>query len=235
MRDLRAMLAAFAAPLALACSDLYTSCFRWAADGHCSTLRDFMHPNCASSCGLCEIAAVDPCMPERDAVGPGSIAVTFDRVASRETLDPLVLSRDPYVVVLDAFAGAEEAAELAEMAERIGFGARGSSCGFKPSGCNSASMSCIPTAGSACWDLQAMRRLEERMIEVLQVPAENCEPLRFFRYEVGETFRPHHDAAGQAIERDTPGGPRVWTLYLFLSDGVPARVIRPCVIRVRLS
>ena len=50
------------------------------------------------------------------------------------------------------------------------------------------------------------------MLEVLQLPAENCEPLRFFRYRDGETFGLHHDAHGQTLPRDTPGGPRVWTL-----------------------
>ena len=55
------------------------------------------------------------------------------------------------------------------------------------------------------------------MLEVLQLPAANCEPLRFFRYAVGETFGRHHDAEGQAHAPNTPGGPRVWTLYLFLT------------------
>ena len=57
---------------------------------------------------------------------------------------------------------------------------------------------------------------EARMLEALQLPAGNCEPLRFFRYAEGESFGLHHDASGQAVPRDSPGGPRVWTLYVFL-------------------
>ena len=51
---------------------------------------------------------------------------------------------------------------------------------------------------------------------MLQLPADNCEPLRFVRYGRGEYFARHHDAAGQSLAPHTPGGPRVWTLYLFL-------------------
>lgn len=64
-----------------------------------------------------------------------------------------------------------------------------------------------------------MRQLESRMLDVVGLPPENCEPLRLVNYLVGEHFGPHHDAAGQgAIPPHTPGGPRTWTLYAFLTD-----------------
>ena len=56
---------------------------------------------------------------------------------------------------------------------------------------------------------------------MLQLPADNCEPLRFVRYGRGEYFARHHDAAGQRLAPHTPGGPRVWTLYLFLGKPTP--------------
>ena len=63
-----------------------------------------------------------------------------------------------------------------------------------------------------------MRDLEKQMLEVVNLPAENCEPLRFVRYRSSQSFGPHHDAQGQSgIPPHTPGGPRVWTLYVFLS------------------
>ena len=64
-----------------------------------------------------------------------------------------------------------------------------------------------------------MRQLESRMVDVVGVPAENCEPLRFVHYSAGgQRFGPHHDAVGQGgIDPHTPGGPRSWTLYTFLT------------------
>ena len=62
---------------------------------------------------------------------------------------------------------------------------------------------------------------------MLQLPADNCEPLRFVRYGRGEYFARHHDAAGQSLAPHTPGGPRVWTLYLFLGKSHPKRNPKP--------
>ena len=59
------------------------------------------------------------------------------------------------------------------------------------------------------------------MVDMLRVPAANCEPLRFVRYHEGDFFGRHHDAAGQEFAPHTPGGPRIWTLYVFLR--APAR------------
>ena len=69
----------------------------------------------------------------------------------------------------------------------------GSSCGQKEV-CSSASLSCVPVPGGDCWSEGAMRGLEARMLEALQLPAGNCEPLRFVRYRSSESFGPHHDA-----------------------------------------
>jgi hypothetical protein len=168
----------------LGCVDSYAACYRWAADGQCGQLPQFMELDCAASCGACHSAATDPCLPVHDAVGPGSIAEIFGRAASLSPLTPSVLSIDPFIVMLDNFASLADAAELTKLAEGVGFGGSGSSCGFKPA-CNSASMSCIPVAESRCWEHGAMRRFEQRMLDVLQLPADNCEPLRFFRYERG--------------------------------------------------
>ena len=48
-----------------------------------------------------------------------------------------------------------------------------------------------------------MRGLEARMLEALQLPAGNCEPLRFFRYAEGESFGLHHDASSASTSFNT--------------------------------
>ena len=196
------------------CDDHIAGCFRWASEGWCG--HGMPASVCPGSCGLCADATDDPCQVVQDAVRPGDIAATFARTMTMEHLRPTRVSADPFVVVFDAFLDAERASELAKLAERTGFRARGSSCGQK-SVCNSTSVSCVPVPGGDCWALDEMRRLEQQMLQVVQVPPANCEPLRFFRYFEGETFGLHHDAHGQSMPAHTPGGPRVWTLFVFLS------------------
>lgn len=179
----------------------------------------FMQEMCPAACGLCKAPSAEPCTPVRDAVGPGDIRRTFDRVLARKDFRASVLSEDPYILVLDHFASEQDAATWAEAALAVGgFGLSGSSCGHKGV-CNSSSMSCLPVAGARCWEHEAMRQLESRMVDVVGVPAENCEPLRFVHYSAGgQRFGPHHDAVGQGgIDPHTPGGPRSWTLYTFLT------------------
>ena len=204
------------------CADAYQSCYRWARQNTCTqpSTASFMRVECPASCGQCGgTVASDPCSPVRDAAGPGDVRMTFDRVLARGELKASVLSADPYILLLDHFAHGGEAAVWAEAASASGgFGSNGSSCGHKGM-CNSTSMSCLPVAGATCWEQGAMRQLESRMLDVVGLPAENSEPLRFVLYTPGQTFGPHHDAAGQGgIPPHTPGGPRVWTLYTFLTD-----------------
>ena len=198
------------------CGDRHESCARYASEGRC---RQLPEAYCPAACGLCADAAAaaaeDPCRPVPDAVGPGAVAAAFARAAALERLQPTLASTDPPVIIFDAFASAEEAERLATLAESVSFRSSGSSCGQKEV-CSSASLSCVPVPGGDCWSEGAMRGLEARMLEALQLPAGNCEPLRFFRYAEGESFGLHHDASGQAVPRDSPGGPRVWTLYVFL-------------------
>ena len=139
------------------CSNLHASCWRWAAAGDCDRLRSFMHVDCAAACGRCGVQpSEDPCGAVTD-LAPGAVAESFRKAAALAHLKPTVLSEDPFIVVFDAFATPEEAAELASLAEGLGFEPSGSSCGYRPGGCNSSSMSCVPVHGGACWSHAAMR------------------------------------------------------------------------------
>ena len=107
-----------------ACSDQHESCSRWAAAGNCERLQSFMYEECAAACGRCEVAVPETepsrCARIRDAVGPGAIAETFARAAAMEHLRPRVLSADPFVLVFDEFATADEAVEVSSLADTVG-------------------------------------------------------------------------------------------------------------------
>ena len=134
--------------------DRHLSCRRWAAAGNCVRLQGFMHEGAPPP-------ATDARLPllRRTRVRPSgsgrsrSVAQTFGRAAALEHLKPRVLSEDPFVLVFDDLT--RRAAEVASLAEDVGFEPSGSSCGYRAGGCNSASMSCLPVQGSDCWSLAA--------------------------------------------------------------------------------
>ncbi len=219
MRSRRALLCViiWLPTLNAADEDSYQLCPRWAASNGCAI--EFVRHECAASCPLesC-LSSDDPCAEQPDSVQPGQLISIARAAAANRALEPTIVSEDPPIVVLDRFATETEMANIVEIVESIGFGASGSSCAFKRGVCNSSSFSCVPIKHNTCWNHEAMRTLEQRMLAVLSLPADNCEPLRFFRYRPGQTFALHHDAAGQTLARDSPGGPRVLTIYTFLSE-----------------
>lgn len=127
---------------------------------------------------------------------------------------PRVLSSDPWIVVLDEFASDEECDALSRVVAPQ-MGPSGSSCRNNLGLCTSGTGYC---EGKCLASDAAAARLNARMLDVLQVPEENCEPLGVFNYSEGQTFRLHHDQ-----EKPTPRslpGPRVYAMYVFLTDGV---------------
>ena len=201
------------------CADLHPRCFGWAQRGLCTELWEFMHADCTASCGACTEAALtkDPCAPraEGDLQAPGSLRAAFDRAAGHVQLEPTLHSAEPPIVTLDGFMSADEAAEVVRVAEAIGFHPSGSGCGGNRALCNMGYIHCDESP--ACRTAPAMSNLAERMRELLHVPLESTESLGLFRYEPGHTFRYHHDQV-KAVVRDSPGGPRVWASYVFLSE-----------------
>ena len=196
------------------CADHHPHCYLWAQRGYCDKLPRFMRTECAASCGQCATNASDPCFRGPDAHAPGAIERTFRRASRMRQYKPRVLSSDPWIVVLDEFASVEECDALARAAAPQ-MGPSGSSCRNNLGLCTSSTGYC---EGSCLAADAAAARLNARMLDVLQVPEDNCEPLGVFKYSDGQTFRLHHDQ-----EKPTPRslpGPRMYAMYVFLSDGV---------------
>ena len=107
------------------CADRDTSgaCAHWAASGECEANPAYMKLRCAASCGSCDMLDYKKrCpMPENRtvAVPPGAMAETFERALSAEfaSLEPKVLSRDPWVLSFDRFLTPDEIEALLEHGE----------------------------------------------------------------------------------------------------------------------
>lgn len=211
------MLLALFVASSLACADIFASCHKWAAHGGCAKYASFMELQCPRACGKCDDGAsqIDPCKPEADAFGPGAIRAAFEAALDHEELSPSVLSEDPFVVQFDTFLTADEAGIVADTASKVGFDS--SACAYRDGCEGSQMMSCVPVAMGDCWEHTVMRRFEAKMLKVAGAKAENCEAMSFLRYEKGQAFVEHHDQNAK-IGLGKAGGPRVWTLYAFLSE-----------------
>jgi prolyl 4-hydroxylase len=58
--------------------------------------------------------------------------------------------------------------------------------------------------------------VNDKMQTMLQIPRYHYEPIQLLKYNVGESYVPHHDYSFQ--ELSLPCGPRVLTFFLYLSD-----------------
>ncbi len=69
---------------------------------------------------------------------------------------------------------------------------------------------------------ELIRRLEQRIAELVQFPIENGEPIQILHYEPGGEYRPHHDyfdpkqAGNEQVLKQ--GGQRIATLIMYLND-----------------
>ena len=108
-----------------ACADRDTSgaCTHWAASGECEANPAYMKLRCAASCGTCDMLDYKKRCPMAEnrtaAVPPGTMAETFERALSAEfaSLEPRVLSRDPWVLSFDRFLAPDEIEALLEHGE----------------------------------------------------------------------------------------------------------------------
>ena len=111
-------------PKARDCEDSDNRCGGWAAGGECASNPGYMIVECARSCASCHMrdpkvrCKRNPSEQPALAGGPADgITALFERATAErwEGLQPRVLSRDPWVVVYDAFLSAEEASGIRKL------------------------------------------------------------------------------------------------------------------------
>lgn len=67
-----------------------------------------------------------------------------------------------------------------------------------------------------CAERPIVRKIAERIANVTTVPVVNHEYFQVLRYHAGQFYRPHHDLIED--QGHMPCGPRVLTLFIFLSS-----------------
>jgi hypothetical protein len=213
------------------CVNSHEECEAWAKGGECSANPSYMITNCARACRTCHLLdAAVRCrpMPGRTPAlqAHGHLNETFERASDPNgpfaDLKPRVLSRDPWVVVFDAFTSPEEVAALIARGGQQGFSesvdagkrlANGSFAAIKSSARTSETAWCTDPF---CVEDPLVSAVTRRIADVSRVPYENSEYLQVLRYYPGQYYVDHHDYIPGHLEM--PCGPRLYTLFLYLSD-----------------
>lgn len=209
------------------CADKAPECGQWASIGECVANPGFMMVSCASSCDMCDMqdyrkrCAVDETVPL--SVPPGAMDATFRHASSAfASLEPVVLSSDPWVLQFDAFLSDDEADALIRGGAAKGWALSEDAGAMRSDGSFEAIRSSHRTSMTAWCDTAAcqadahIQRVMERAENVTRVPQANSEFVQVLQYEVGQYYGGHHDFI--PAHSRLPCGPRVYTLFMYLSE-----------------
>eukprot|EP00929_Paragymnodinium_shiwhaense_P050679 TRINITY_DN25524_c0_g1_i1.p1 TRINITY_DN25524_c0_g1~~TRINITY_DN25524_c0_g1_i1.p1 ORF type:complete len:354 (-),score=10.27 TRINITY_DN25524_c0_g1_i1:659-1720(-) len=187
-------------------SQYITSCAKWAAEGQCDANAGFMMLQCRASCGECEMKR---CLRSANMTNAVSdLHSLFQRVSSASSYSPRVLSRDPWLVVLDNFIS-PALADSVRSATPDGRYARSTDSRYKKDHRTSSS-----AVGIELWEVPAIQSLEHVAADLMGIPVDHAD-IQLVRYTTDQYYKVHHD---QNRLRDEPSGVRALTLFVYLSD-----------------
>eukprot|EP01084_Bolivina_argentea_P289384 496929_1 len=217
-------------PLNYSCENTYTEnqddCAYWKKHGECENEPGYMTFNCAKECGYCHLR--DPktrCRrhPEaKRAVFPNDINKMFERILTDfPQYTPQVLSKDPWLVVLNNVFSDEECDTLIDLGGRDW--QRSADAGDMSDtgdefesliydGRTSYSDWCID---DGCWQNPIINNMAKIAENITMIPKENTEFFQMLRYEVGQYYNEHHDYIPGHL--DLPVGPRIYTFFIYLN------------------
>lgn len=179
------------------CKDKAAECPLWARAGECAKNERYMMVQCALSCASCEMQDfATRCKRDPNAtpaVLPGQMDEMFARIETSPEYAryaPRVVSRDPWIVVLDEFMSADEADEIVRVAMRdegVHFTASQGTSGIDEDGTLIPTVSSYRTSHTnwcedECIDQPAVAAVRQRVVSITGVPDVNHEFPQILRY-----------------------------------------------------
>jgi len=199
-------------------------CEKWALEGECETNPNYMLEKCQQTCEACflEISEYRCVRHLRNpaALKEGEFDQLFERILSDFThLEPVVLSRDPWVIQLENLLSDEEASAFINHGRQwkpsVDAGERGPDGVFKPVlGAHRTSSTSWCT--EECYNRRPVLNVMERISNVTTIPVANAEYPQMLKYEPGQWYNEHHDYINGHLE--LPMGPRIFTFFMYLND-----------------
>jgi prolyl 4-hydroxylase len=204
-------------------------CNQWAKMGHCDSNPGWMIMNCPTACKACHLKKNPKIRCDRERMGisttpayaPGDMNKMFENIFTNyKQYSPVAVHRDPWVVTLDDVIKDDEIDALL-YAVRNDFQRSTDTGAYNDFGAAAKVVSKTRTSNNAwcrseCENDPLVKRLSERIGEIVGIPQGNFESFQVLKYTEGQYYRSHHDYGSN--QRNLACGPRVLTFFMYLSD-----------------
>ncbi|KAL1526849.1 hypothetical protein AB1Y20_015541 [Prymnesium parvum] len=209
------------------CEDQDPNCPAWQQAGECEANPGYMKVKCAASCATCHLRDYKKRCPKPDGLDPGVPPGAMDAMFARiheefAELKPVALSTSPHVLQLDNFLTDEECAALIARGAEKGFVRSEDAGAMREDGTMTPITSHHRTSFTAWCDNKEcladplIQRVMARAEKLTLLNSNHSEFIQILQYHPGQYYGRHHDFIhGQLL---LPCGPRVYTLFMYLSD-----------------
>lgn len=201
----------------------HESCTYWASIGECQNNPKYMLLQCCPACQSCDQLDWNlRCPFDVDELiwnQTGQVNALFTRLVA--DYNAQVLSRDPWVVIIDDFMTLEETQRLIELGAEQGYVRSMDAGDIQEDGTMGSVLSLDRTSENAwcldsCFEDPVTQSVLDRLETMLDIPRAHFEYFQLLKYEVGEFYRQHNDYNPTELTR--PQGNRILTAYAYLSD-----------------
>ena len=230
------------------CKNTHHMCSEWALVGECESNPDFMLEKCKESCRVCQSErchdkdhelcqkvvqekkcyegnAKDDCswscsacdvkrgieMCIRDPshepyLKPGNTNKLFENLIELNKDKVVVHSKQPWIITIDDVLTNVDCDKIIESVTK-----------WSPSLAGDGRLPARTSSTYWCKDdcLKSSALLREFVEKSMQISDDYAEPLQVLKYNEGEFYKAHHD---QNSPRSSAWGPRVFTVFFYLSD-----------------
>jgi len=211
-----------------------TECDIWANRDECSKNPGFMLNQCQSSCekfGVVKRSYEARCPMKKDkgVLKPNEMQKIFDDILKNyPELEPELVSKDPPMIVFDAFASYEETNAFIEYGQ--GKYTRSTGLEMKKDGSYGSVQTPIRTSANTwcqekkCLENELIANVTQRVSLVTQTPERNFEFAQLLYYHSCEHpaatncsfYKRHHDYIASDIHKNQ--GVRIFTCFIYLND-----------------
>lgn len=211
------------------CHDRHVRCDDFAASGNCDSNPGFMIFTCPVACSACHLRDMETrCdrpnlnMSQFPIYAPGEMYTMFRNIVPRfqDVYGPIeILSSSPFIMTIDDFISPEEIRAFLtniDSWERSTNSGKSNALGQSGVELSEGRTSSNSWCRAACQNNKHVQQVYKKIESLVRVPRDHYELFQILRYEIGQKYETHHDYG--ARERYLVSGPRILTLFLYLSD-----------------
>eukprot|EP00929_Paragymnodinium_shiwhaense_P091699 TRINITY_DN51608_c0_g1_i1.p1 TRINITY_DN51608_c0_g1~~TRINITY_DN51608_c0_g1_i1.p1 ORF type:complete len:526 (+),score=101.66 TRINITY_DN51608_c0_g1_i1:56-1579(+) len=213
------------------CKDFVDMCAKWPKSRvvpECMKNPGWMIPHCAKSCDACQLLdGKERCkrmnmpMNQTPVLQPGDIDALFRSIPQDwPQYNATIVSTSPWIITFDKVVQEDELDAILRHSPNLkrsttqtdGFDERG----IQKQDVQESRTSENAWCQGACAADPLVRRLTQRISDIVRVPVGNFEQFQVLRYTKGQKYDAHNDMTITDIRQ--PAGPRIFTFFMYFSD-----------------